>query len=153
ALHRTFVVETMGRQCGYIALTAGIAGGAEVIAVPEREVAPEEVAERVAAAYRRGKTHALVVVAEGARLGARQMLEFFNSHRASIGFELRVTTLGHVVRGGVPTAFDRVLATRLGVAAVARLASSAPPGVLLGVSGNDIVATRLAEVGGRSKSI
>lgn len=150
--YRAFLIETMGRHCGHIALLAGIAGGAEVIAVPECEVTPHEVVERLGAAYKRGKTHAMVVVAEGAKYDARAMMHYFAEHRATIGFELRVTTLGHVVRGGVPTAFDRVLATRLGAAAVDRLLRG-EPGVLLGVRGNDIIATPLAEVAGKTKPI
>jgi len=149
---RAFLVETMGRHCGHIALMAGIAGGAEVIAIPEREVEPQEVAERLRAAYQRGKTHALVVVAEGARHGASAMMRHFAEHRDTIGFELRVTTLGHVVRGGIPSAFDRVLATRLGAASVEQLARGAP-GMMVGLLGNELVATPLADVAGRSKPI
>lgn len=149
---RAFLVETMGRDCGYIALMAGIAGGAEVIAIPEFEVAPHEVAERLQAAYQRGKTHALVVVAEGAKHDARAMMKHFEEHRDAIGFELRVTTLGHVVRGGIPTACDRVLATRLGAAAVDHLARG-DHGLLVGTRGNDLVATPLADVAGKTKPI
>lgn len=149
---RAFLVETMGRHCGHIALFAGIAGGAEVIAIPEREVKPQEVAERLGAAYARGKTHAIVVVAEGARHGAQSMMRYFEKHKAQIGFELRVTTLGHVVRGGIPSAFDRVLATRLGAAAIDWLARDAA-GMLLGMRGTDIVATPLAEVAGNTRPI
>jgi 6-phosphofructokinase 1 len=148
---RAFLVETMGRNCGYIALMAGIAGGAEVIATPECEVEPHEVAERLRAAYQRGKTHALVVVAEGAKHGAKEMMRHFAEHRDSIGFGLRVTTLGHVVRGGVPTAADRVLATRLGAAAIERLATGG--GVMVGLLRNEIAATPLADVAGRTKPI
>lgn len=149
---RAFLVETMGRNCGYIALMAGIAGGAEVIAIPEHEVDPHEVAIRLRAAYQRGKTHALVVVAEGARQGAQAMLQHFDAHRDSIGFELRVTTLGHVVRGGVPTAADRVLATRLGAAAIDRLAQG-KQGELVGLSNNAIVATPFADLAGQVKPL
>lgn len=149
---RAFLVETMGRHCGHIALFAGIAGGAEVIAIPEHEVKPQEVAERLGAAYARGKTHAIVVVAEGARHGAQSMMRYFEKHKAQIGFELRVTTLGHVVRGGIPSAFDRVLATRLGAAAIDWLARDAA-GMLLGMRGTDIVATPLAEVAGNTRPI
>jgi 6-phosphofructokinase 1 len=148
---RAFLVETMGRDCGYIALMAGVAGGAEVIAIPEQEVEPHAVAERLRAAYQRGKTHALVVVAEGARHGAQSMVRHFAEHRDTIGFELRITTLGHVVRGGVPTACDRVLATRLGAAAVERL-TRGEAGMLVGLSGRDIVSTPLSEIAGRSRS-
>ena len=149
---RAFLVETMGRNCGYIALMTGIAGGAEVIVTPEAEVEPQEVVERLGAAYRRGKTHALVVVAEGAKHNAGMMMDYFKAHRATIGFGLRLTTLGHVVRGGVPTAADRVLATRLGAAAVGELASG-NAGVLVGLLCNAITATPLAEVAGRTKPI
>src|SRR5690606_25503492 len=93
----------------------------EVIALPEGEITPEEVAERMRAAHRRGKKHALIVIAEGARCGVKELMAHYERHRASIGFELRVTRLGHVVRGGAPTAADRVLATRLGAAAVEAL--------------------------------
>ena len=149
---RAFLVETMGRNCGYIALMAGIAGGAEVIAIPESEVEPHEVAVRLRAAYERGKTHAMVVVAEGARHGAREMMQHFSEHRDTIGFGLRVTTLGHVVRGGVPSAADRVLATRLGAAAVDQLAQGMH-GVLVGLRGGEIITTPLADVAGKTKPV
>lgn len=149
---RAFLVETMGRNCGYIALMAGIAGGAEVIVIPESPVEAKLVAARLRAAYQRGKTHAVVVVAEGAKPDAEAMMRHFSEHRDTIGFELRATTLGHVVRGGVPTAFDRVLATRLGAAAVEAL-SSGQSGVLMGLVGGAIVATPLEDVAGRCKPI
>ena len=149
---RAFLVETMGRNCGYIALMAGIAGGAEVIAIPEYDVEPAMVASRLRAAYQRGKTHAVVVVAEGSRYGAAAMMKHFAENQGTIGFELRATTLGHVVRGGVPTAADRVLATRLGAAAVEHLARG-QAGILVGQVGRDIVATPLAEVAGKTKRI
>ena len=147
--HRAFAVETMGRNCGYIALMAGIAGGAEVIALPEHELAPADVAERLRAAYQRGKTHALAVIAEGARCGVHELMEYYGAHRKSIGFDLRVTRLGHVVRGGIPSAADRVLATRLGAAAVDTLTRQ--QGVLVGIVKGEIVATPLAEITGRTR--
>jgi 6-phosphofructokinase 1 len=147
---RAFAVETMGRDCGYIALMAGLAGGAEVIALPESEISPAEVAERLRAAYRRGKTHALAVIAEGARCGVKELMEHYAAEKSSVGFELRVTRLGHVVRGGSPTAGDRVLATRLGAAAVDAL-SRGETGVLMGVSCGEIGATPLAELAGRTR--
>jgi 6-phosphofructokinase 1 len=149
---RAFAVETMGRDCGYIALMAGVAGGAEVIAIPEQEIKPAEVAERLRAAYKRGKTHALVVIAEGSRCGVKELMQHYEAHRAAIGFELRVTRLGHVVRGGTPGAADRVLATRLGAAAVEFLAAGRH-GVLVGQVRNEIVATPLAEIAGRTRPV
>src|SRR5258707_417850 len=147
---RAFAVETMGRNCGYIALMAGIAGGAEVIALPEHELKPADVAERLRAARQRGKTHALAVIAEGAKCGVHELMEYYDANRKSIGFDLRVTRLGHVVRGGSPTAADRVLATRLGAAAVDTLASG-KHGVLVGMVKGDVVATPLAEVAGKMR--
>jgi 6-phosphofructokinase 1 len=147
---RAFAVETMGRDCGYIALMAGIAGGAEVIALPEQEITPAQVTERLRAAYKRRKTHALVVIAEGARCGVHELMQHYEAQRASIGFELRITRLGHVVRGGAPTAADRVLATRLGAAAVDCLARG-EHGVLVGTLSGEIAATPLSEVAGRTR--
>jgi 6-phosphofructokinase 1 len=149
---RAFLVETMGRDCGYIALMAGVAGGAEVISIPEREVAPEEVAQRLSAAYQRGKTHALVIVAEGAKYGTDTLMNYFRQHKDAHGFDLRATTLGHVVRGAAPTAADRLLATRLGVHAVDLLVRG-QTGVLSGWSGSALVATPLAEISGRTKAV
>jgi len=148
--HRVFIVETMGRDCGYIALMAGIGGGAEVIAIPEREVPVGEVVERLRAAYVRGKTHALVVVAEGAKQGVHALLAHFEGMRDATGFDLRLTRLGHVVRGGVPSSADRVLATRLGAAAVECLADGAS-GVLVGEERGEILRTPLVEVAGRTR--
>ena len=147
---RAFAVETMGRNCGYIALMAGIAGGAEVIALPEQEMQPAEVAERLRAAYQRGKTHALAVIAEGAKCGVHELMQYYGAHRRSIGFDLRVTRLGHVVRGGIPSAADRVLATRLGAAAVDTLAAGRH-GVLVGIIRGEALVTPLAEITGRMR--
>jgi 6-phosphofructokinase 1 len=149
---RAFLVETMGRDCGYLALMAGLAGGAEVIITPENEVAPEEVAERLRAAYQRGKTHAIVVCAEGAKNGTEVILKHFDENREMIGFELRATTLGHVVRGAQPTAADRILATRLGTAAVSALCGGRTH-VLVGLGHGEVVHTPLSEVAGRTKPL
>jgi 6-phosphofructokinase 1 len=148
--HRAFAVETMGRNCGYIALMSGIAGGAEVIALPESELAPADVAERLRAARHRGKTHALAVIAEGAKCGVHELMQYYGAHRQDIGFDLRVTRLGHVVRGGAPTAADRVLATRLGAAAVDTLASG-KHGVLAGIIKGETVTTPLADITGKTR--
>jgi 6-phosphofructokinase 1 len=148
--HRAFAVETMGRDCGYIALMAGLAGGAEVIALPEIEISPEQLAERLRDAHRRGKKHALAVIAEGARCGVKELMQHYEKERASIGFDLRVTRLGHVVRGGAPTAADRVLATRLGAAAIDALAEG-QSGVLVGLNCNVISTTPLDDIAGRTR--
>ncbi|HUQ76271.1 MAG TPA: ATP-dependent 6-phosphofructokinase, partial [Burkholderiales bacterium] len=147
---RAFAVETMGRNCGYIALMSGIAGGAEIIALPESELKPSEVAERLRAAYQRGKTHALAVIAEGAKCGVHELMEYYGAHRKSIGFDLRVTRLGHVVRGGIPSAADRVLATRLGAAAIDTLAAG-KHGVLVGIMKGEVATTPLVEVAGKMR--
>jgi 6-phosphofructokinase 1 len=149
---RAFAVETMGRDCGYIALMAGIAGGAEVIAIPENQITPSFVAERIAAAYRRGKTHALVVIAEGSKCGVQELMQHYEANKQAIGFELRVTRLGHVVRGGAPGAADRVLATRLGAAAIDALAAGRH-GVLVGIVRNEVAGTPLAEIAGRTRPV
>jgi len=150
--NRAFLVETMGRDCGYLAVMAGLAGGAEVISIPESEITPSEVAERLRAAYQRGKTHAIVVCAEGAKNGTEAMMEYFDKHHQMIGFELRATKLGHVVRGAQPTAADRILATRLGAGAVDALVEGAH-GVLVGWVGGKNMHTPLADVAGRTRPV
>jgi 6-phosphofructokinase 1 len=149
---RGLLVEVMGRDCGYLALMSGLAGGAEAIVVPERELAPEELAERIHAAHQRGKKHALIVVAEGAANNAQRLIDYFGKHKHQLGFELRATILGHVQRGGTPTAFDRLLATRLGVSAIETLVRG-EHGVLVGLLDNHPGTTPLADVVGRSKPI
>jgi 6-phosphofructokinase 1 len=148
--NRAFLVEVMGRDCGYLALMAGIAGGAEAVVIPEVPISPESVAEAIREAYSRGKPHAIVVVAEGAEYNAQRLAEYFQ--RENLGYELRVTVLGHVQRGGAPGAFDRLLGTRLGVGAVEALARG-EQGVLVGQIKGEIVTTPLSEVVGKKKPI
>jgi 6-phosphofructokinase 1 len=150
--HRAFVIEVMGRDCGYVALMTGIAGGAEAISIPEVETDPEAIAQEIRKAYERGKPHALVVAAEGARYNAQGLADYFKDQRERLGFELRVTILGHVQRGGSPTFFDRMLATRLGAAA-AELAAQGEHGVLVGLVKSEIRTTPLAEVVVRKKPL
>jgi 6-phosphofructokinase 1 len=150
--HRAFLVEVMGRDCGYLALMAGIAGGAEAVVIPERETDPDALAAELHDAYERGKTHALVVVAEGAQHNALALAEYFRKYRDRLGFDLRVTALGHVQRGGSPGASDRLLATRLGAAAVEYLAQGRS-GVLAGVIRGEVTATPLAEVVSKKKPL
>jgi 6-phosphofructokinase 1 len=149
---RAFVVEVMGRNCGYLALMAGIAGGAEAIVVPEAEVDPDVIFGELHDAYSRGKAHALVVVAEGARYNAAALVKHFQQNRGRLGFDLRATTLGHVQRGGVPGAFDRLLATRLSAAAVDHLARG-EHGRLMGFVGGEVRSTPFEEVMRSTKTI
>jgi 6-phosphofructokinase 1 len=135
--HRNLVVEVMGRHAGWIALHSGIAGGADVILIPERPFDIEEVCRLIRRRHARGRYFAIIVVAEGATPveGTLEVLggatdEFGHARLGGIGqrlereieertgFETRTTVLGHTQRGGTPTAFDRVLATRLGVRAI-----------------------------------
>ena len=149
---RAFLLETMGRKCGYVALMAGIAGGAEVVVIPEHEVSPEEVSQELRQAYDRGKNHALVVVAEGAQNNARKLIEHFERDPEATGFRLRATILGHVQRGAAPTASDRLLATRLGEGA-SRAVLEGETGVLVGLVRDRVVATSLDDIVGRQKPI
>ncbi len=149
---RAFLVEVMGRDCGYLALMAAIAGGAEAVVIPEVETDPEIIATELRAAYERGKTHALVVVAEGAKYNAEAMAHYFAGNRMRLGFDLRVTTLGHVQRGGAPGAFDRLLATRLSAAAIEQLAKN-HHGVLVGLLKGEIATTPLAQVVAKKKPL
>ena len=137
---RAFLVETMGRQSGYLALMAGIAGGAEAVVIPEVETDPEAIAEEIRIAYERGKAHAIIVVAEGATPDAEGLAQYFKQHEERLGFELRVTTLGHVQRGGAPLASDRMLATRLGARATQEMANG-NYGVLVGQRKGEIITT------------
>jgi 6-phosphofructokinase 1 len=142
---RTFLVELMGRSCGYLTLLAGIAGGAEAIVIPEVPRTAEELATAIREAYGRGKSHAIVVIAEGAEPNAAALAAYFMEHSERLGFELRVTTLGHVQRGGAPGVFDRMSATVLGAAAAEHLHGDTH-GVLLGILGGKVTATLLRDV-------
>lgn len=147
---RAFLVEVMGRDCGYLALVSGIAGGAEAIVIPEVRTNPEAVANELIDAYDRGKSNGLVVVAEGAEYNAASLAQYFSEHHERLGFDLRVTTLGHVQRGGAPGAFDRFLASRLGGGATEALARG-EYGVLVGTIKSEIRTTPLAEVVSQQK--
>ena len=161
AHNRIMVVEVMGRTKGWIATYAGIAAGADAILVPELETSLEDVADTIRARHRRGRTYSIVVVAEGCtppggapiisgfdafgfeRLGGVGYVFGAELERLT-GFETRVTVLGHLQRGGTPTAFDRVLATRFGVAA-ADLAAARRFGEMAALRGMEVVGVPLAE--------
>lgn len=150
--HRAFALEVMGRDCGYIALMAGIAGGAEYVVIPEIKADPENIAARLRADYRKGKAHAIIVVAEGAEYNAQRLQKYFLEHQERLGFELRITILGHVQRGAAPNAFDRLLGTRLGAAATEQLAQG-KTGVMVGLINGTITATPLSTVAANKKQL
>ncbi|MCM8778761.1 MAG: 6-phosphofructokinase [Candidatus Omnitrophica bacterium] len=159
--HRIIVVEVMGRHAGWIATEAGIAGGADVILIPEVPIDIEEVCALIKKRHNRGKTFSIVVVAEGARFKEGQVVtheekldEFGHVRLGGIGevlgkiieertgFETRVVVLGHLQRGGTPTAFDRVLGTRFGIKAV-ELILKQEFGKMVSLQGNKIATVPL----------
>jgi 6-phosphofructokinase 1 len=159
--NRIMVVEVMGRTKGWIATYAGIAAGADAILVPEVETDLDAVAHTIRARHRRGRTYSIVVVAEGCRppdghtvnagvdaFGFERLggvgYVFGKELERLTGFETRVTVLGHLQRGGTPTAFDRVLATRFGVVAV-DLAAAGQFGRMAALRGSAVVGVPLAE--------
>jgi len=141
--NRAFLVEVMGRECGYLAVIAGLISGAEMVLIPEVEVSTLEVAAAIEDAYRRGKTHCIVMVAEGFPVHVTDLAKELGE--MEIGFSTRVTILGHIQRGGKPSAFDRSLATRMGVKAVEFLLAG-DTDVMTGLSGREIVPVPLADV-------
>lgn len=160
--NRVMVVEIMGRHAGWIALHAGLAGGADVILIPEVPVNLEEICRMIKQRHARGKTFSIIAVAEGAKLldgqeVAEKKLDEFGHVRLggigqvlgeliekNTGYETRVTVLGHIQRGGSPTAFDRVLGTRFGVHAV-ELVKAGKFGRMVSLKGIEIVDVPLAE--------
>ena len=162
--NRVMVLEVMGRHAGWIATYAGMAGVADAILVPERPFDVKELCARLVHRHRRGRTFSIVVVAEGAT--PKESLATSTTHEGTdafgherlggigaalaeeieeqTGFESRVTVLGHVQRGGTPTAYDRVLATRFGVAAI-DAARGGRFGVMVALQGTDIVEVPLAD--------
>jgi len=145
---RAFIVETMGRNCGHLALMSGIISGAEMTLIPEQDVPPEEVAAAVREAYARGKTHAIVVVSEGAKYPAIALKEKLNAMQLDV--DLRVTVLGHVQRGGSPSAWDRLIAARLGVNAVERLIKG-ETGVMVALQAREVRPVPMEDAGSRQR--
>ena len=167
---RVMVIEVMGRNTGWIALHGGIAGGADAIVIPEVPAEPEEIAEAIKRRHNRGKDFSIVVVAEGAmikfpgsdahRILASQETDEYGYERlggvgpalaveleALTGYETRTVTLGHIQRGGTPTAHDRVLATRYGAKAY-EMAKEGDFGRMAALRGDEIVSVALTDVEG-----
>ena len=169
---RVQVVEVMGRDAGWIAVTAGIAGGADVVLAPEKEIDIEDVCRLVKARYDSGKNFAIVVVAEGAKLPhiegqvtVGEKLDSFGHARLSgigqalaeeiekrTGFETRSVNLGHTQRGGTPTAYDRMLATRYGIAAI-DLVHSGGFGQLVVLRGTEICSIPIADAIAKTRTV
>ncbi|MBO8156461.1 MAG: 6-phosphofructokinase [Bacillaceae bacterium] len=131
---RTYVIEVMGRDAGDLALWAGVAAGAESIVIPEKNEPVEAVVDRIKRGHERGKRHSIILVAEGVGSG----VEYGKQIQELTNFETRVTVLGHTQRGGSPTAFDRVLASRLGAKAVDLLIEG-KAGRMVGIQKNQLV--------------
>jgi len=147
---RVFFIEVMGRHAGFIALNVGLAGGAEMIALPEIPTGPDEIAEQIRESEAKGKSSSIIVVAEGAYPGGADTL--MKAAQEIYRFDGRVTVLGHIQRGGSPTAHDRVLASRLGAAAAETLIAGTS-GVMLGEVEGEIALTPLAEAVEKRKPI
>jgi ATP-dependent phosphofructokinase / diphosphate-dependent phosphofructokinase len=168
--NRVMVVEVMGRHTGWIAVVSGIAGGADMILIPEQPVSIEEACKRLEHRHQRGKDFSIVVVSEGYQLEGLNdapELDQFGHVRLSergvgaalareieerTGYETRVTVLGHVQRGGSPTPRDRVLATRYGLKA-ADLVEERQFGMMAALRGDDIVAVPLADATAQLKTV
>jgi len=145
---RIFVVEVMGRTVGFIALEVGLAGGAEAILIPEIPFEISKIGTTIKQGRKRGKESYIIVVAEGAARGIAVAADI----EAITGAETRATVLGHVQRGGAPTAADRVLATRLGAAAV-DIAVEGRFGTIVGIQSNQVVVSPLETVWSKRKTI
>lgn len=145
---RTFIIEVMGRDAGDLALWSGLAGGAETILIPEEDYNMEEIANRLKNGLDRGKKHSIIIVAEGVISG----VDFANQLEEKTNFETRVSVLGHMQRGGSPTAFDRVLASRLGAYAV-ELLLNGKEGKAVGIEKNHLIDYPLTKVFSKSHDL
>ncbi|HDT12843.1 MAG TPA: ATP-dependent 6-phosphofructokinase, partial [Candidatus Aminicenantes bacterium] len=171
AHHRVMVVEVMGRHAGWIAIEGGLAGGADIILIPEFPFDLDEICAQIQKRRERGKLFSIVVVAAGARpqdasliVQSREKDAFGHVRLGGIGnivareietrtaIDTRVTVLGHVQRGGSPTAFDRILATRFGIAAI-DLVKEEKFGLMVGLKGNRIVSVPFAEALAETKTV
>jgi len=142
--NRLFLIEVMGRDAGDIALNAGIGAGAEEILIPEQNLGRERLVNSLKRSKKSGKSSSIVVVAEGDQSG-KNIFELAEYVRENLDdYEVKVTVLGHIQRGGTPSCYDRVLASRLGVGAVDALLSGAR-GVMIGVANNKVVSVPFEE--------
>ena len=148
--NRAFIVEVMGRNCGYLAMVSAVISGAEMVLLPELPVDIQEVAGVIETSYMKGKNHAIIVVAEGAPMQAAALAQELKD--LDVGFHTRVTILGHIQRGGRPTAFDRMLATRLGVKAVEALLEGSND-VMVGLDDEGMVLVPLEEVVSKMRAV
>jgi 6-phosphofructokinase 1 len=168
---RVIILEVMGRYTGWIALEAGLAGGADAILIPEKPFDLDEVCDVVKQRQSRGRDFSVVIVAEGAKPKNRKEIlysdstdEFGHVKFGGVGYyigkeieirmdtETRVVVLGHLQRGGSPTAFDRILATRFGIAAIDRV-HQGQFGCMVAIQGNKIVSVPLGDVIGKRKTV
>lgn len=145
---RTYVIEVMGRHAGDLALWSGLADGAETIVIPEADYDMKDIIGRLKRGQDRGKKHSIIIVAEGVGSG----FEFGDRIKQEMNLETRVTVLGHIQRGGSPTGFDRVLASRLGAKAV-DLLMEGKAGVTVGIERNELVYHDIDEALSRKHSI
>ncbi len=147
---RAMMVEVLGRDSGFLAVMSAIAGGADAVMVPEFETQPEELLELLNESYDKGKPRFTVVAAEGASPSAVEFRDFVNDAGGS--YQADLTVLGHIQSGGSPTSFDRVLASRLGAAAVEALADG-DSGKMVGLCGDEICRVPLDEVEGEQRPL
>ncbi|MCJ7469312.1 6-phosphofructokinase, partial [Candidatus Bathyarchaeota archaeon] len=169
--HRVMILEVMGRYTGWIALEAGLAGGADVILIPEKPFDIKQICKYIGDRQKRGRNFSIIVVAEGAKpKGGAEIVysenvdEFGHIRLGGIGYyigkeiekrmkiETRVVVLGHLQRGGSPTAFDRILSTRFGIGAI-DLVNKKKFGHMVAIKGNDIVSVPLKDVIGKRKTV
>ena len=140
--NRLFFIEVMGRDAGFIALNSGIGAGAEEILIPEKDLGLDRLEESLAISRDKGKTSSIVVVSEGDKIG-KNVFELADHIKEKYPFyDIRVSVLGHMQRGGTPSCYDRVLASRLGVAAVEALLDHST-GVMVGITNNQVTTVGL----------
>lgn len=135
--NRLFFIEVMGRDAGFIALNSGIGAGAEEILIPEKDLGLDRLVESLKNSKEKGKTSSIIVVSEGDKIGKSvfELADYINENFPY--YDIRVSVLGHMQRGGSPSCFDRVLASRLGVAAVEALLDRST-GIMVGVTNNQV---------------